>query len=54
MLMTNLNEIVVYEIPVGVTEGEYVVGGGIINLPKGVSVVDAPTSITIIIRRVLG
>jgi YbbR domain-containing protein len=54
MLMTNLNEIVVYEIPVGVVEGEYVVGGGVIDLPMGVSAVNAPTSIVVIVRRVLG
>lgn len=54
MLMTNLEEIVVYEIPVGVVEGEYVVGGGVISLPKGVTAVNAPVSITVIIRRTLG
>ena len=54
VLLRELEEVSVYEISSSVTEGEYVVGSGVIELPKGVSAVNVPDSIVVIVRKVLG
>ena len=54
VLLRDLEEISVYEISSGVSEGEYVVGSGIITLPKGISGVNLPDSIVVIVRKVSG
>ena len=54
MILNSLEQIAVYEIAVGVREGEYIVGAGVIDLPQGVSVVNAPSSITVRVNKILG
>ena len=49
-----LEQIAVYEIAVDVYAGGYTVGSSIIDLPQGVSVVDAPESIAVRIVRIAG
>ena len=54
MQLAQLEEIAVYEIAVGVGEGEYVVGASAIDLPQGIEVVDVPASITVVVRKISG
>ena len=54
VLLRELEEVSVYELTSSVSEGEYVVGAGVIVLPKGVSAVNAPDSLVVIVRKVLG
>lgn len=54
LLLSKLEQIAVYEIAVDVNAGEYTVGSSIIDLPQGVSVVDAPESIAVRIVRIAG
>ena len=52
MLLAQLEEIAVYEISSSVSVGEYVVGAGVIDLPRGVDVVNVPSGITVIVRKI--
>ena len=54
MLLAQLEEIVVYEISSSVSAGEFVVGAGVIDLSRGVEVVNMPNALTVIIRKISG
>ena len=54
MLLASLDEICMYDVKPDVKAGEYVIGGGAIELPEGVSLKESMDSITIRIHRIVG